>query len=95
MTRKGALLDPLLKNKEKTVNNVKPGLAAMTKILEFKVLRGISKTNSRITTLYFRKADIGLFRILFGTSPGEIVLEGKRLGDLIDFLRRASSEHKD
>lgn len=71
------------------------GFAAMTKILEFKVLRGISKTNSRITTLYFRRPNIGLFRILFGTIPGEIVLEGKRLGNLIDFLKRASSEHKD
>lgn len=61
------------------------GLAAMTMRLEFKVLRCIWKTNSRIITPDFRGADIGVFRNLFGTIPQEIVLEGKRLGDLVDF----------
>lgn len=35
------------------------------------------KTNSRITTLDFRRADFGLFRDQLGRIPWEIALEGE------------------
>lgn len=30
--------------------------------VEFRILRGVSKINSQITALYFRRADLGLFK---------------------------------
>ena len=62
------LLDLLLTNKEETVNEVKGRFGCHDH--ETRVSgpeQGISKTNSRIMTLDFRRADIGLFRNLFGT----------------------------
>lgn len=41
--------------------------------VEFKILRELSKINSRITALDFRRADLGLFR-----EAWETVLQGKR-----------------
>lgn len=45
--------------------------------VDFKILRQVSKRNSRITVLGFRKADFGLFRYLLGKILCEIALEGK------------------
>lgn len=45
--------------------------------VEFKILRGMIKINSRITTLDFRRAGFGLFRDQLGRIPQEVALEGK------------------
>lgn len=45
--------------------------------VKFKILRGVSNTYSRITTLDFPRADFGLFRDLLGRIPYETALKGK------------------
>jgi len=45
--------------------------------VDFKILRQVSKTNSRIIVMGFRKADFGLFRYLLGKILCENALEGK------------------
>lgn len=47
------------------------------KTADFKLLRQVSKTNSRITVLGFRKACFGLFRYLLGKTLRETALERK------------------
>lgn len=47
------------------------------KTVDFKLLRQVSKTHSRITVLGFRKAYFGLFRYLLGEILCETALEGK------------------
>lgn len=54
--------------------------------VKFRILRGQKAAKSRITTLGFRKADLGLFRDLVGRIPWEIVLERRGgLGDVVGF----------
>lgn len=51
--------------------------AEMTMRLEFKILRGVTKMNRRITTLVFWRADFDLFRDLLGRIPSGGALKGK------------------
>ena len=39
-------------------------------IVEFKILREVSKTNGKVTVFDFRRPDLGLFRDLFGETNG-------------------------
>lgn len=39
-------------------------------IIEFKILKEVSKTNSKVTVLEFRRSDLGLFRDLLGETNG-------------------------
>lgn len=43
--------------------------------MEYKILRGMNKTKSRITTLDIRRPEFELFRDLLGRIPREIALE--------------------
>lgn len=52
-------------------------MAAVSLRLDFKILRQVCKTNSRITVLGFRKADFDLFRYLLDKILCETALEGK------------------
>lgn len=45
--------------------------------VDFKILRHVSKTNSRVTVLGFRKADFDLFGYLLDKILCETALEGK------------------
>lgn len=49
-------------------------MAALTgsnyEIVEFKILSEVSKTNSKVTVLDFRRPDFGLFRDLLGETNG-------------------------
>lgn len=44
---------------------------------EFKILRQVRKTNSKIKSLIFRRADFNLLRELLGGIPWESALEGE------------------
>jgi len=73
------MLDPVLTNKERLVENVKlkgsPGCSDC-EMVEFKILRAVMRVHSKLTTLAFRRADFGLFRDLLGRVPWDKALEG-------------------
>jgi len=68
-TRKGALLDLVLTNKEGLVEDVRVGGrlgCSDHEMVEFRILRGGSRAISGIKTLDFRRANFGLFKELLG-----------------------------
>lgn len=78
LTRRDALLDMLLADKEELLKDVKAeGCTGRSshEIVEFRILREVSKTN-RITALHFRRAVFSLFRYLLGRISWETALEG-------------------
>ncbi|GAB0176076.1 hypothetical protein GRJ2_000072800 [Grus japonensis] len=77
-TRRGAMLDLILINKEELVGNVKlKGSLGCSdhEMVEFKILRAARRVHSKLTTLDFRKADFCLFRDLLGGVPWDKALE--------------------
>jgi len=83
-TRKGALLDLVLTNKEGLVENVKAGGrfgCSDHEIVEFRILHGGSRTISRIKTLDFRRAKFGHFKEILGGIPWVRALEGRGVQD--------------
>jgi len=79
-TRKGALLDLVLTNKEGLVEDVKVGGrlgCSDHEMVEFRILRGGSRAISRIKTLDFRRANFGLFKEILGGFPWASALEGR------------------
>ena len=79
-TRKGALLDFALTNKEGLVEDVKVGGrlgCSDHEMVEFSFLRGGSKVIRRIKTLDLRRADFALFKELLGGIPWARALEGR------------------
>ncbi|GAB0176082.1 hypothetical protein GRJ2_000073400 [Grus japonensis] len=79
-TRRGAMLDLVLNNKEELVGNVKlKGSLGCSnhEMVEFKILRAARRAHSKLTTLDFRRADFGLFRDLLGRIPWDKALEGR------------------
>jgi len=79
-TRKGALLDLVLTNKEGLLKDVKFGGrlgCSDHEMVEFRIQRGGSKAISRIKTLDLRRANFGLFKELLGGIPWDRALEGR------------------
>ena len=79
-TRKGALLDLVLTNKEGLVEDVKVGGrlgCSDHEMVEFRILRGGSRAISRIKSLDLRRANFGLFKELLGGIPWARALEGR------------------
>ncbi|GAB0190944.1 hypothetical protein GRJ2_001559700 [Grus japonensis] len=79
-TRRDAMLDLVLTNKEGLVENVKlKGSLGCSdhKMVEFKILRAVRRAHNKLTTLDFRRADFGLFRDLLGRIPWDKALEGR------------------
>ncbi|GAB0183006.1 hypothetical protein GRJ2_000765900 [Grus japonensis] len=79
-TRRGAMLDLVLTNKEGLVGNVKlKGSLGCNghEMVEFKILRATRRAHSKLTTLAFRRADFGLFTDLLGRMPWDKALEGR------------------
>jgi len=71
-TRRGALLDLVLTNKEGLVEDVKAGDSlgcSDHEMVGFRILRGGSRAISRIKTLDFRRANFGLFKERLGGIP--------------------------
>jgi len=78
-TRKGALLDLVLTNKEGLEEDVKAGGrlgCSDHEMVEFRILRGGSREISRIKTLDLRRANFGLFKELLGGIPWARALKG-------------------
>ncbi|GAB0177476.1 hypothetical protein GRJ2_000212900 [Grus japonensis] len=79
-TRRGAMLDLVLTNKEGLVGDVKlKGSLGCSdhEMVEFRILRAARRACSKLTTLDFRRADFGLFRDLLGRIPWDKALEGR------------------
>jgi len=79
-TRRGALLDLVLMNKEGLVEDVKAGGSLSSsdhEMVNFRILRGGSRVISKIKTLDFKRANFGLFRDLLGEIPWVRALEGR------------------
>jgi len=79
-TRKGALLDLVLTNKEGLAENVKVGDrlgCSDHEMVNFRILTGGSRAISRIKTLDFRRANFGLFKELLGGIPWARALKGR------------------
>ncbi|GAB0208907.1 hypothetical protein GRJ2_003356400 [Grus japonensis] len=83
-TRRGAMLDLVLPNKEGLVGNVKlKGSLGCSdhEMVEFKILRAARRAHSNLTTLDFRRAGFGLSRDLLGRVPWDKALEGRGAQD--------------
>ncbi|GAB0202682.1 mitochondrial enolase superfamily member 1 [Grus japonensis] len=83
-TRRGAMLDLILTNKEGLVGDVKlKGSLGCSdhEMVEFKILRAARRALSKLTTLDFRRADFGLFRDLLARIPWDKALEGRGAQD--------------
>ncbi|GAB0204032.1 polycomb group RING finger protein 3-like [Grus japonensis] len=83
-TRRGAMLDLVLTNKEGLVGDVKlkGSLGCRDhEMVEFRILRAARRAHSKLTTLDFRRADLGLFRDLLGRIPWDKALEGRGAQD--------------
>jgi len=79
-TRKGMLLDLVLTNKEKLIEDVKVGCSLSCsdhEMVEFRILRRGSSARSRIKSLDYRRANFGLFKDLLGGIPWVRTLEGR------------------
>ncbi|GAB0202598.1 mitochondrial enolase superfamily member 1 [Grus japonensis] len=83
-TRRGAMLDLILTNKEGLIGDVKlKGSLGCSdhEMVEFRILRAARRACSKLTTLDFRRADFGLFRDLLGRVPWDKALEGRGAQD--------------
>jgi len=81
-TRRGALLDLVLMNKEGLVEDVKVGgrlSCSEHEMVEFRILCGGSRAISRIKILDFKGANFGLFKELLGGIPWVRAPEGRRI----------------
>ncbi|KAK4812684.1 hypothetical protein QYF61_012194 [Mycteria americana] len=79
-TRRCAMLDLLLTNKEGLVGNVKlKGSLGCSdhEMVEVKILRAARRVHSKLTALDLRRADFGLFRDLLGRVPWDKALGGR------------------
>ncbi|GAB0209884.1 hypothetical protein GRJ2_003454100 [Grus japonensis] len=83
-TRRGATLDLVLTNKEGLVGDVKlKGSLGCSdhEMVEFRILRAARRAHSKLTTLDFGRADLGLFRDLLARIPWDKALEGRGTQD--------------
>ncbi|GAB0177717.1 hypothetical protein GRJ2_000237000 [Grus japonensis] len=83
-TRRGAMLDLILTNKEGLVGDVKlkGGLGCSDhEMVEFRILRAARRAHSKLNTLDFSRADFGLFGDLLGGIPWDKALEGRGAQD--------------
>jgi len=79
-TRRGAMLNLVLTNKEGLVGNVKlkSSLGCSDhETVEFKILRVAGSVHRKLTVLYFRRADFGVFRDPLARQPWNKALEGR------------------
>ncbi|GAB0192671.1 hypothetical protein GRJ2_001732400 [Grus japonensis] len=83
-TRRGAVLDLVVTNKEGLVGNVKlKGSLGCSdhEMVELKILRAVRRADSKLTTLDLRRVDLGLFRDLLGRVSWDKALEGRGAQD--------------
>lgn len=79
-TRRNAILDLNLTNKEEFVGNMKitdiSGCSSH-EMVELKILRAERRMKSKLTTMDFRRADFSLFKNLLGRVLWDKALEGR------------------
>ncbi|GAB0204465.1 hypothetical protein GRJ2_002912100 [Grus japonensis] len=78
--RRGAMLDLVLTNKERLVEDVKlKGSFGCNdhEMVEFMIFRVVRRAHRKLTTLNFKGADFCLFRDLLGRIPWDKALEGR------------------
>ncbi|GAB0208028.1 hypothetical protein GRJ2_003268500 [Grus japonensis] len=83
-TRRGAMLDLVLTNKEGLVGDMKlKGSLGCSdhEMVEFRILRAARRALSKLPTLDFSRADFGLFRDLLGRIPWDKAPEGRGAPD--------------
>ncbi|GAB0202872.1 hypothetical protein GRJ2_002752800 [Grus japonensis] len=83
-TRRGAMLDLIVTNKEGLVGDVKlKGSLGCSdhEMVEFKIVRTVRRAHNKLTTLDFQRADFSLFRDLLGRIPWDKALEGRGAQD--------------
>ncbi|GAB0204405.1 mitochondrial enolase superfamily member 1 [Grus japonensis] len=83
-TRRGAMLDLILTNKEDLVGDVKlKGSLGCSdhEMVEFRILRAARRVHGKLAILDFRRADFDLFRDLLGRIPWDKALEGRGAQD--------------
>uniref|UniRef100_A0A8B9ISU6 Endonuclease/exonuclease/phosphatase domain-containing protein n=1 Tax=Amazona collaria TaxID=241587 RepID=A0A8B9ISU6_9PSIT len=83
-TRRGAMLDLVLTNREGLVGNLKlQGSLDCSdhEMVEFEILRTVRRACSKLTALDFKRADFGLFRNLLSKVPWDTALEGRGAQD--------------
>jgi len=91
LTRRGALLDLVLMNKEGLIEDVKDGGSlgcSDHEMFNFRILRGGSRATSRITALDFRRVNFGLFKELHGGIPCTRALEGRGVQESWSLFKR-------
>ncbi|PKU44308.1 glycerol kinase [Limosa lapponica baueri] len=79
-TRRGVLLDLVLTDKERLVEDIKVGSSlgcSDHEKVEFRIVGSTCKTTSRIETVDFRRANFYLFKKLLGEIPWVTTLEGR------------------
>lgn len=54
------------------------------KVMEFRILRGARRTQSKIIVLDFRRADFGLFKDHLDRVPWDHALKGKEARNLVN-----------
>uniref|UniRef100_K7EXP3 Endonuclease/exonuclease/phosphatase domain-containing protein n=1 Tax=Pelodiscus sinensis TaxID=13735 RepID=K7EXP3_PELSI len=89
-TRRKAVLDLILTNREELVENLKvEGSLGESdhEIIEFTILKKDRRENSKIETMDFRKADFGKLRKLIGKVPWESRLRGKTAEESWQFFK--------
>ena len=80
-TRRGAMLDLVLTNREGLVGNVtlKDSLGCSNhEMVEFDILRTVRRACSKLTALDFKRADFGLFRYLLNKVSWDSTLSKYR-----------------
>ena len=83
-TRRGAVLDLVLTNREGLVGNVtlQGSLCCSDhEMVEFDILRTVRRVCSKLTALDFKRADFGLWRSLLRKVPWDKALEGRGAQD--------------
>ncbi|PKU28257.1 dtw domain-containing protein 2 [Limosa lapponica baueri] len=75
-TRKGAMLDLVLTNKGRLVENIMLK-GSDHEMVEFKILRSTRRVHSKLATLEFRRTDFGLLRDLLDGVQWDKALEGR------------------
>ncbi|PKU41619.1 hypothetical protein llap_8071 [Limosa lapponica baueri] len=61
-------------------------------MVEFKVLRVVRRVHRKLVTVGFRRADLGLFRDLFGRVPWDKALEGREAQESWFYYKDISEE---
>lgn len=93
--RRGAMLDPVLANREELVGNamLQDSLGCSDhEMVELEILRAVNRAHGKLTALDFWKADFGLFKDLLCRVPQDRALEGREAQECLLNLKNHPSK---